>query len=158
MPKQVLSFHYTLTDEQGKQIDSSTGLSPMLFLEGSGQIIPGLEVELLRMQVGDQKQVNVPYGEAYGAYDQNQVYRVSRKNFPPGDLAVGDAFEMGEGNQYRIITVLEVVNDEVVVDANHPLAGKNLVFQVELINRRDATADELTHGHAHGEGGHHHHH
>ena len=156
MAKQVIAFHYNLTDEQGKLIDSSEGMPPLTFLEGTGQIIPGLETAIMNLNTGDKREIRVEYKDAYGAYDKAQIYRVSRKHFPTGDLKVGDAFEMGEGGHYRIITVVEITGDDVTVDANHPLAGKNLVFNVEVMSRRDATADEITHGHVHGEGGHHH--
>ena len=158
MAKQVISFHYTLTDKNGKKIDSSVGNTPVMFLEGIGQIIPGLEKILVVLDKGDKKIVTVPYPEAYGAYDQTLISQVPREQFPVKEVQVGDMFKVGKAEDYRVVTVIEVKDAEVVLDGNHPLAGQDLTFAVEIMERRDATAEEMTHGHAHGPHGHSHDH
>jgi FKBP-type peptidyl-prolyl cis-trans isomerase SlyD len=156
MSHHVISFHYTLTDNQGKQIDSSRGSSPLTFLSGAGQIIPGLEKYLLDMKFGDQKKISVPHQEAYGTFDQNRIYKVQRSQLPTQEIKVGDVFATGEAASYQEVMVVEVQGDNIVLDGNHPLAGKDLTFDVEITNTRVASPEEVTHGHVHGEGGHHH--
>ncbi len=157
MTRQVISFHYTLKDTDGKLLDSSEENQPLAFLQGSGHIIPGLEEVLIAMKPGEKREVKVPYQKAYGAYDQTLVYNVTRSNFPNQDkINIGDMFQVGEGDQYQIVTVVDVSAQDIVVDANHPLAGKDLVFNVEIAEMRPATTEELSHGHAHGPHGHEH--
>ena len=151
MPRQVIGFHYELKDESGNIIDSSRGGEPLTFLEGSGQIISGLEPSLLNLEKGQVEKISVPAKDAYGAYDQSLVGQVPRKQFPNPELKSGDVFEVQKGDEIRLIKVLEVADDLVTVDANHPLAGKDLNFVVEVTSRRDATAEEIAHGHAHSE-------
>ena len=157
MAKQVIGFHYTLKDNQGKLIETSKDREPMSFLEGSGHIIPDLEVIILTLKVGDQKEVSVPHTRAYGVYNQNLIYKMPKTKFPSKDVKVGDVFQMGAKESVQLVTVVEATEDEVVLDANHPLAGVDLNFLVEITSRREATSEELAHGHVHGEGGHHHH-
>ena len=157
MTKQVTTFHYELKDESGKIMDSSKGGTPLSFLEGSDQIILGLEEALVLLKKGDAKDVHVPYEDAYGPYDQKLVAQVSLNQFPSGTPKVGDVFQIEKDGMHRLITVIEVGGDTVTIDANHPMAGKNLNFWVQIVERRDATTEEIEHGHAHGEGGHHHH-
>ena len=156
MTHHVISFHYTLTDAAGKQLDSSKGSSPLTFLSGVGQIIPGLEKTLIDMKQGDQKKVTVPHLEAYGAFDQNRIYKVQRAQLPTQDVKMGDVFATGEGTGYQEVMVVDVQGDDVTLDGNHPLAGKDLTFDVEITNTRVALPEEVSHGHVHGEGGHHH--
>ena len=158
MTKQVITFHYELKGDAGEIIDSSRGGEPISFLEGSSQIIAGLEEVLMGLKQGTSKEVHVPYQDAYGAYDQGLVAQVPRNQFPSEKIKAGDMFQIEKDGQLRVITVVEVTDDLVTVDANHPLAGKNLNFQVELVDRRDATAEEVAHGHVHGHGGHQHSH
>lgn len=157
MTKQVVSFHYELQDDGGMKIDSSRDAEPMMFLEGSSQIIPGLEPALLTLAQGKVEKIVVPYDEAYGPYDQALVAKVPRTQFPNQEVKSGDIFQVEKDGAIRLITVVEVGADTVTVDGNHPLAGKNLTFFIEIMGRRDATAEEIAHGHAHGEDGHHHH-
>ncbi len=157
MAKQVIGFHYTLKDSQGKLIETSKDREPLVFLEASGQIIPDLEVIILTLNVGDKKEVSIPHARAYGVYNQNLIYKIPKAKFPAKEIKMGDVFQMGTQGSVQSVTVLEVSDAEVVLDANHPLAGVDLNFLVEVISRRDATAEELSHGHVHGEGGHHHH-
>src|SRR5262245_24177398 len=158
MTKQVITFHYELKDDAGKPLDSSKGGQPIAFLEGSDSIIPGLEEALLQLQKDDTKEINVPYQDACGPYDQSLVARVARKQFPTENLKVGDVFQVEKDGMHRLITVIEIAGEEVTIDANHPMAGKNLHFKVQIVEKRDATTEEILHGHAHGPGGHHHHH
>ncbi len=156
MAHHVISFHYTLTDNSGKQLDSSKGSAPLTFLSGVGQIIPGLEKVLIDMKQGDHKTVNVPHQEAYGSFDQTKSYKVQREKLPAPEVKLGDVFATGEGAAYQEVKVVDVQGDSITLDGNHPLAGKDLTFDVEITSTRVATAEEVTHGHVHGEGGHHH--
>jgi FKBP-type peptidyl-prolyl cis-trans isomerase SlyD len=155
----VVSMHYTLTDETGAVLDSSReGGEPLSYLEGAGNIIPGLEKELLSMKAGDKKVVNVAAKEAYGEKRDDMIAKVPMTQFGPdaGKLKVGDRFQSGPGHHSPIFTVVSIEGDQVTLDGNHPLAGKDLKFDVEVTHVRDATTEEVSHGHAHGEGGHHH--
>lgn len=158
MSRNVVSFHYVLTDDKGTVLDQSTGQSPLAFLEGADQIIPGLEKVIKEMQVGEQKKVHVPYQDGYGAYDQNLIFKVEKDKFPAAEIQLGDMFTMGPDEESsRIVTVVEINGNEVVLDGNHPMAGKDLYFDINIVEKREATADEVLHGHAHGPDGHHHH-
>jgi FKBP-type peptidyl-prolyl cis-trans isomerase SlyD len=157
MIKQVITFHYELKDDAGKALDSSQGREPITFLEGSDAIIPGLEEALLLLKKSDSKEIHVPYQDAYGPYDQSLVAKVARNQFPADDLKIGDVFQVEKDGMHRLITVIEIAGADVTIDANHPMAGKNLHFSVQVVDRRDATTDEILHGHVHGAGGHHHH-
>ena len=159
MSTRVISFHYTLKDKAGSTLDSSQGSEPMAFLEGSGMIIPGLETALLLMSVGDKKNVSVVATDAYGEYDKSLVLDIPRAKFPSGEVAVGDQFRANsdEHEPSPVFTVTKVTDSHVSVDGNHPLAGQDLFFDVEVMDIRPATQEELSHGHIHGAGGHHHH-
>jgi FKBP-type peptidyl-prolyl cis-trans isomerase SlyD len=153
----VVSIHYTLTDDKGAEIDSSRGGEPLQYLEGAGNIIPGLEKEVSQMAVGDKKTVKIPAKEAYGEKRDDMVIDVPRTQFP-ADMAVkvGDRFRGGAEAHSPMFTVVGVEGDTVKLDGNHPLAGQNLNFDVEVTEARAATEEEVSHGHAHGPGGHHH--
>jgi FKBP-type peptidyl-prolyl cis-trans isomerase SlyD len=153
----VVSFHYTLKDSKGTQLESSFGDQPLSYLEGVGQIIPGLEKELAGLQKGAKKSVHVKAAEAYGEREEELVVQVPRAQIPKPDVAIGDQFQADSGDGYAQTVVVTALSDShITVDGNHPLAGEDLQFDVELIDVRDATADEVKHGHAHGPGGHHH--
>ena len=156
MRKQVIVFHYELRGSKGEILDSSRGAKPLAFLEGAQQIVPGLEEALLLLKEGESKDISVPYQDAYGAYDQALVAKVPRNQFPPQAINVGDILEIQKDGALQMISVVEVNDDLVTIDGNHPLAGKDLKFFVEVTERRDATAEEIAHGHAHTSGGHHH--
>lgn len=153
MTQQVISFHYKLTNAEGVVIDESTGAEPLTFISGIGHIIAGLEEELVKMSVGDKGTVNVEAAQAYGERDDQLVQKVERAQLPE-DLEVGMQFAVGEENSPLVVTVIEFDDAEVTLDGNHPLAGEDLTFDVEVTAKRDATADEIDHGHVHGEGGH----
>jgi FKBP-type peptidyl-prolyl cis-trans isomerase SlyD len=150
----VVSFHYTLRDPSGRVLDSSAGGAPITYLEGAGQIIDGLDQQLRAAVAGAKQRVQVPAAQAYGERDAGQVQRVKRAMLPvEGELNVGDQFQTDTDRFAPVVTVIALEGDDVVLDANHPLAGVDLTFDVEIVSAREATAEELSHGHAHGGGG-----
>ncbi len=158
MNRRVIGFHYTLTDNTGSVIDSSEGQEPLVFLEQSHQIIPGLEKVLVLMNVGDKKKIEVKAADAYGDVNQELLINVKRTQFPPdANLQVGDQFQVNEDAHSPVFTIISLNSEEVTVDGNHPMAGKDLFFDVEITTVRNATEEEVSHGHAHGEHGHGHH-
>jgi FKBP-type peptidyl-prolyl cis-trans isomerase SlyD len=158
MSAHVITFHYTVKDKSGKLIDSSENAEPLSFLTGVGQIIPGLEKNLIGLQVGEKKSVEVLSKEAYGVYDQGLIHAIPKTQFPEGQIKIGDVFQMNTNFGIQLVTVIEMSESDVTIDANHPLAGKDLFFQVEIVSKREATPEEISHGHAHGGDGHEHHH
>lgn len=157
MTQKVIGFHYTLKDGEGTTIDSSVGSTPLLFLEGSGMIIPGLEKDLLAMNVGDKKNIEVKADDAYGQRRDDMIITVEKSQFPEGtEINPGDQFRVNQDPNMPPFTVLSVEDEKVTLDGNHPLAGIDLFFDVEITENRDATEEEIAHGHAHGVGGHNH--
>ncbi|MDA7852105.1 peptidylprolyl isomerase [Porticoccaceae bacterium] len=154
----AVSFHYTLTDEQGQEIDSSAGQDPLAYLHGAGNIIPGLEKALEGKSVGDQLNVEVSAEEGYGPVQHELIQDVPRSSFQGVEsIEVGMQFEAQTGQGGSVpVTVTAVTDETVTVDGNHPLAGKNLNFDVTIADVREASAEELEHGHIHGPGGHNH--
>ncbi len=156
MAPRVLFFHYVLTNTAGEELDSSRGGEPLGVLEGSRQIIPGLEEELFKMQAGDKKKVDVAAAQAYGpVYDQLKI-TIGREKLPQGDIQVGTRFRGGKEPDAPIFMVTKIEGEEVHLDGNHPLAGQDLSFDVEVTEIREATEEEQQHGHPHGAGGHQH--
>jgi FKBP-type peptidyl-prolyl cis-trans isomerase SlyD len=154
----VVSIHYTLTDGEGKVIDSSEGQEPLAYLHGAGNIIPGLEKALLGKAVGDKFTVSIPAAEAYGVRDDSMVQQLPSNMFSGIDnIEEGMEFHAETEHGLQVVTVTSVEGDNVTIDGNHPLAGVDLTFDVEVEDIRAASAEELEHGHAHGAGGHHHH-
>ncbi len=152
--RRVVSFHYTLRDPAGRVLDTSAGGEPILYLEGAGQIIDGLDQRLRSVAAGAKTRVQVPAAEAYGLKDPNQVRKVKRSLLPvEGELQLGEQFQAGADRGAPIVTVVAIEGDDVTLDANHPLAGVDLTFDVEILIAREATAEELKHGHAHGADG-----
>jgi FKBP-type peptidyl-prolyl cis-trans isomerase SlyD len=157
-PKKVVRIDYTLTDTAGAVIDSSKGHEPLPYLHGASNIVPGLEAALDGKQAGDTVKVTVQPDQAYGKRDETLVQDVPRSRFPNGaDIKPGMQFQAHTPNGARVVTIVSATNDSVKIDANHPLAGKPLTFDVTVVDVRDATEEELAHGHVHGPGGHHHH-
>lgn len=154
----AVSIDYTLTNDAGEVIDSSAGGAPLVYLHGAGNIIGGLEKALVGKQAGDELDVSVEPEEAYGEYSAELVAVLNRSMFEGVDeLAVGMQFHAsGPGGGMQIVTVRDIEGDDVTVDGNHPLAGQRLNFKVKVVAVRDASAEEVSHGHIHGEGGHHH--
>ena len=153
----VASFHYTLTDSTGKVLDSSEGQEPLSYLHGAGNIIPGLENALVGKAVGDKLNVSVAAAEAYGERDDAMVQQLDSSMFSGIEqIEVGMEFHAETEHGLQVVTVTGVEGDQVTIDGNHPLAGVDLNFDVEVTDVREATEDEIAHGHAHGAGGHHH--
>jgi FKBP-type peptidyl-prolyl cis-trans isomerase SlyD len=155
MSARVITFHYTLTDPAGEVLDSSRDDHPFSFLEGVGQVIPGLERVLAKMKVGEKKQLQLAAKDAYGERDEAQVIEVPLEKLPKKDVKVGDMFLAGREPHAPRLRVMGLTKTHAKLDANHPLAGKELHFDVEVTGIRDATKDEIDHGHAHGCGCHH---
>ena len=147
----VVSMHYTLTNNDGEVLDSSEGAQPLVYLHGAGNIIPGLERELTGKVTGDSLNVKVAPADGYGEVVPELMQVVPRAAFQGVEqVEVGMAFTAsGEGGQTQRIVVAEVDGDNITVDANHPLAGVELNFAVEIVDVRDATEQEIAHGHAH---------
>ncbi|MEO8161116.1 MAG: peptidylprolyl isomerase [Arenimonas sp.] len=153
----VASFHYTLTDDAGTVIDTSRGREPLTYLHGAGNIVPGLEKEMVGRQAGDRFDVEVSPEEGYGQPEPQLLQVVPREAFQGVDqLQVGMEFQTQTAQGPMSVAIAKIDGDAVTVDGNHPLAGKKLHFAVEVTDVRDASLEELSHGHVHGEGGHHH--
>ena len=153
----IVSIDYTLKGTDGNVLDSSQGREPLQYLHGRGNIIPGLESALEGKAEGDQLNVSIPPGQAYGERDEKMVQPVPRSAFQGvQEIQPGMQFQANTQAGPRMITVVGVNNDQVTIDANHPLAGQTLNFDVKVVGVRDATQEELSHGHAHGPGGHQH--
>lgn len=144
----VVGFAYHLRNSQGETLDESR--EPMEYLHGYMNIIPGLERELEGLSVGDKKSVVVQPGDAYGEYDESLIYKVPKSNFPPDeDLIPGMQFRAETENGPIALFVDEVYDDYVIMNGNHPLAGEVLNFDIEIHSIREATPEELDHGHVH---------
>lgn len=154
----VVTFHYTLRNESGDILDSSSGAEPLSYLHGYKNIVPGLEKALLGKAVGAQFKVTVPPAEGYGDREDEMVIKVPRKEWDlPEHVGAGEIVELQSPEGHVVPAVIVEIGAEVVVlDANHPLAGEQLFFEIELTAIRSATQEELAHGHVHGPGGHHH--
>lgn len=149
--KLVVSIHYKLTDGSGNEIDSSSGGEPLAYLHGAGNIVPGLERELAGKAVGDRVQVTVAPEDGYGPVQDELVQTLKREVFQGVDeIQAGMQFEAKSPDGHsQVVTVKAVSDDGVTVDANHPLAGVTLNFDVTVESIREATEEELGHGHAH---------
>ena len=153
----VVTIHYTLTDDAGNVVDRSPEDKPLSYLHGHGNIIPGLERALEGKEVGHKSKLSIPASEAYGAKNPDLIFEAPRQHFPP-DLK----FEVGttvyaDGPQGPVaLKVVELTEKGAVLDANHPLAGQTLNFDVELLEVRPASDEELSHGHSHAHGQEHH--
>jgi FKBP-type peptidyl-prolyl cis-trans isomerase SlyD len=147
----VVSMHYKLTDNEGNVIDSSEGMDPLTYLHGAGNIIPGLEKALLGKVEKDALTVKVPPTEGYGEVVEELVETVPKVAFQGVDkIEAGMSFEAQDPNgEMQRIVVKKVEGDMVTVDANHPLAGVELNFDVNVISVREATEEEISHGHVH---------
>lgn len=153
----VVILNYTLTDDNNQIIDQSTD-GTFAYLHGANNIIPGLEKALLDKKVGDNIKVNIEPAEGYGHHDASMVQEVPMDMFESAEqVQVGQQFHaQGPHGNTIVITVTKVDGDNVTIDGNHPLAGMPLNFDVTIVDIRDASEDEITHGHAH-HGDHHHH-
>jgi FKBP-type peptidyl-prolyl cis-trans isomerase SlyD len=156
MKRRVLSFNYTLKDMQGQVLDVSDD-GPLSFLEGAGQIIPALEDAIKNLPIGGSKTVKLAAKDAYGETDPKMVMDVPKQELSHLQIQVGSFLQLQLQDQVKVVRVAEITDDKVILDGNHPLAGVDLEFEIAMVDSREATAEELAHGHAHGPGGHHHH-
>lgn len=155
--QKVVLIHYTLTNDEGEIVDSSEGHEPLAYIHGEGNIIPGLENALLGKSAGDKVKVSIPPEEGYGLRDDALIQGVPREAFHGVDeILPGMQFHTETQDGGQLVTVVDVQGDTVILDGNHPMSGQTLNFDVEITEVRDATAEELSHGHVHGPGGHHH--
>jgi len=153
----IVSIDYTLTAPNGQVLDTSDGKGPLSYLHGKGNIIPGLEQALEGKASNDHINVTVQPEQAYGKRDEALVQPVPRDRFPGAqDIKPGMQFQAQSPQGMRVVTVVGVDDKNVTVDANHPLAGIPLTFDVTVREVRDATPEELSHGHSHAAGGHEH--
>ena len=162
-PNTHVTIDYELRDDEGDLLDASEGEGgePIRYVHGYGMLVPGLEAALVGLRVGDERRVRVPAEEGYGEYDEDLVMEVERSELPdPGQITVGDELvaESPDGDEIAM-SVLEVRDKVVVVDANHPLAGMALSYRVTVRDIRPATSDEIeraaadlddAHEHVHG--------
>jgi FKBP-type peptidyl-prolyl cis-trans isomerase SlyD len=149
----VASIHYTLRDNEGTIIDSSEGRDPLHYLHGAGNLIVGMEEGLEGKSKGEKLNLKISPEKGYGEKDENLVQQVPRAAFGGQEIKEGMRFSTNQGG---VVTVTHVGLESITVDGNHPLAGVELNFAVEVMDVRNATAEEITHGHVHGPGGHHH--
>lgn len=153
----VVQFHYTLKDESGASLESTSGNDPVTYLHGHNNLLPGLENALEGREAGDKLSVTLGPGEAFGeARDDSQLevpvdHLMGASEWKPGMVAV-----VNTNHGQRQVTVVKVEGASATIDTNHPLAGKTLVFDLDVIGVREASKEELSHGHVHGEGGHQH--
>lgn len=143
----VVSIEYTLKDAEGEILDSSEGVGPLEFIHGHRNLIPGLEKELTGKKAGDSFSATIEPKDAYGEYSKELQVSVSKQQFPSDvEIKVGMQFEAGNEAESRLVTVVNIAEDTVTIDANHPLAGETLYFDVTVKDVRDATNDELLKG------------
>ena len=153
----VVSIDYTLTNDQGEVLDSSSGREPLAYLQGYGNLIPGLEKEMEGKLKGDKLIAIIAPENGYGLRDKELVQEIPLANFhDASEVKVGVQFQVENEHDTRIATVVSVDEKSATVDMNHPLADQTLHFDVEVIDVRKPTKEELQHGHVHGAGGHHH--
>lgn len=158
-PGTVVNLAYRLTNDQGQVLDQADAADPFVYLHGNQQVVPGLEVGLEGLKTGDKKKVTVAPKDGYGEQDPGLKLIVNRTQFPKdADLKEGMQFETSTPDGHGVVfTVEAILEDKIHIDGNHPLAGQTLHFDVEVLGVRQATEEELSHGHAHGPDGHHHH-
>ena len=155
--QKVVTIDYTLRSDSGDVLDTSKGRGPLTYLHGAGNLIPGLEAALDGKQAGDAMTVNVAPEDAYGHKDEQLVQQVPKNMFSGAEtITPGMQFQAQTQAGPRVVTVVAVQDETVTIDANHPLAGMPLNFEVTIIEVRDAKEEEKTHGHVHGPGGHQH--
>jgi FKBP-type peptidyl-prolyl cis-trans isomerase SlyD len=153
----VVGINYTLTNDAGEVMDSSDGRGPLVYLHGANNLISGLEKELEGKTTGANFKVTIAAADAYGESNPDMIQTLPREMFRGVDnIEVGMGFtaQGPQGQQHIVVTAVE--GDQVTVDGNHPMAGKTLHFAVEVISVRDATAEEVAHGHVHDGDDHHH--
>ena len=152
--KSVVSIHYTLKNDAGEVLDSSDGKEPLVYLHGANNLIPGLENELQGKTAGTKFNASIPPAEAYGEVNADFIQVLNKDMFKGVEsIEPGMSFvAQGEAGQQQQVRVTDVSGDEITVDANHPMAGLQLHFEVEVVDVREGTEQELEHGHVHQHG------
>ena len=149
----VVSIHYTLSDNTGNILDTSDGRDPLQYIHGLGNLIVGMEEGLEGKLEGDKFDLKIPPAKGYGEKNDQLIQSVPPSAFGDQKVEPGMQFNTGKG---QVVTVTKVEDKAITVDANHPLAGVELNFKVEVVNIREASKEEIEHGHVHGPGGHNH--
>ena len=153
----VASIDYTLTNDNGEVLDSSSGREPLAYLHGNSGLIPGLEKELEGKVKGDKLIAIIAPDQAYGVRAEELVQEIPLENFhDASEVKMGAQFQVDNGDHPHIATITAIGDKSATVDMNHPLADETLHFDVEVMDVREPTKEELKHGHVHGAGGHHH--
>jgi FKBP-type peptidyl-prolyl cis-trans isomerase SlyD len=153
----VVTIHYTLKGDDGAVIDSSAGGEPLAYIQGHGNLVAGLEKALEGKEDGNEVAVVVAPADGYGVRDESLIQRVPKRALQgAGTIKKGMQFQARTDDGMRLFTVSAVIGDMVTLDGNHPLADQTLHFDVRIVGVREATTEELEHGHVHGAGGHHH--
>lgn len=150
-PERVVSLQFVLRDTESTVLDESKEGEPLIYLHGVGALVPGLERALEGKKVGAKVEANLTAADAYGEYDPELSCTVARSDFPESaDIDVGVLFEVsGPDGEAVVAQITKVEGEEITLDGNHPLAGQDLSFSVEIVEIRKATAEEIEHGHAH---------
>lgn len=149
----IVTLHFTVSTTDGTQIDSSRDKEPMVYMQGSHYLIKGLEDELMGKKAGDKFDLNIAPELAYGERHDELVQMVPKSMFEGMEVEVGMTFRATTDDGDQSVMIIDITDEDVVVDGNHPLAGVELHFDVEVLEVREATQDELAHGHAHGPDG-----
>jgi FKBP-type peptidyl-prolyl cis-trans isomerase SlyD len=154
----VIAFTYVLKNSQGDVLDASETNQPLPFLEGRQQIIPALEAVVSTLQEGDKKNIAIKAADAYGEFRKDMIMDVPKEELAHLQISVGSHLQLQLGEGVRVVKITNISDTHVTLDGNHPLAGVDLTFDIEIMLIREATADEVIHGHAHGLHGTAHHH
>lgn len=156
--QRVIAFNYVLKNSQGEVLDASEPNQPLPFLEGTQQIIPALEKIVAMMNEGDQRKIKLSAAEAYGDFRTDMIMEVPKEELAHLKIDIGAHLQLQLNQGVKIVKVTKITDTHVTLDGNHPLAGVDLEFDIEIMLIRPATLDEIKHGHAHGLHGHAHHH
>lgn len=154
----VIAFNYVLKNNQGDLLDASEPNQPLPFMEGKMQIIPALEAVLVSMSEGDKQKVELAAKDAYGEFRQDMMMDVPKEELAHLKIEIGSHLQLQLDQQVRVVKVSKITDSHVTLDGNHPLAGVDLIFDVEVVLIRQATEEEIQHGHVHGLHGQSHHH
>ncbi|MBE0368860.1 FKBP-type peptidyl-prolyl cis-trans isomerase [Pseudoalteromonas aurantia] len=152
-PNKVVKMHYSVLDNDKNTIDNSFDGEPLLFIIGTGYLIPGLEDAIIDKVAGDTLSVTVEPEQGYGERYDELMQAVPKSMFDGMEIEVGMQFRASTDDGDQMVMIIDIQDEEVIVDGNHPLSGITLHFDVEILEVRDATEDELSHGHVHGDGG-----
>lgn len=152
MAPRVFTIHYQIVDPSGAVMEDSRDGDPLTFMEGAGQILPDLEAGVLALKAGQKASLDIASDHAFGPREEGRVVKVQRNPGEKGELQIGQTVALGK--EQAPATVIDVTGAYYIVDANHPFAGMDLRFDIEVLAVRPATAEEIQHGHAHGQHGH----